>query len=406
MQRVSDKGEPIGGQGQPEQDLGRGLLIETGAIVAVLANLAEAVTVVDSRGYTVFANQAAADLLGCSTPEELTRAQPGAIMARFIVKDEQGHELNLESMPARRLFRGERPGPLMVRNIVRTTGEERWLIVRSSPVPDPEESGRIGYVVNVFENITEVKRAQLAERFIAHTLQQALLPESLPAVPEAEIEARYCAAGELNEVGGDFYDVFEHGADSWMLVIGDVCGKGSRAAGVTALARHTLRAAAMTGKRPTEMLDMLHQALRRQPPGADLCTACLVMVAPTSERLRLTVTLAGHPPPLLIDAHGAARQIGRPGTLLGVFDPIDVLESAAELRAGETLLLYTDGIPDAGRSRNALGERGLIELCRAAPRLTLAGLLEYVERTALERADGSLRDDLALLGIRMRQGSG
>ncbi len=540
---------------------------------AVLANLAEAITVVDSRGQMVFANQAAADLLGYPTPGELTRALPGTVMPRFIVQDEQGRELDLESMPARQLFRGEQPEPLLVRNIVRATGEERWLIVRSSPIPDLE-TGRIDYAVNVFENITEVKRAQLGESFmaeasralassmdygetlqrvarlavpqiadwcavdllnergiiervavhhpdprklklaaridrahrpaldepegvpevirtgearifndiqpealaayahnsehlallsaigataviivpmigatgalgaitlvssesmrrltaadlgvaerlgrragtavenarlyterthIAHTLQRALLPESLPEVPGAEIEARYCAAGELNEVGGDFYDVFEHGADSWMLVIGDVCGKGSRAAGVTALARHTLRAASMVGQSSTEMLDTLHRALRRQPPGADLCTACLVTVTPASGRLRLTVTLAGHPPPVLIDPQGDARQIGRPGTLLGVLDPIHVVEHEAELHAGETLLLYTDGIPEAGHSGEALGERGLIELCRKAPRLTLAQLLEHIEHVALEHAKGSLRDDLALLGMR------
>jgi PAS domain S-box-containing protein len=367
---------------------------------AVLANIAEAITLVDSRGRTVFANQAAADLLGFATPDELTRARPGTIMSRFIVEDEQGRELGLESMPARRLFRGEQPDPLLVRNVVRATGEERWLIVRSSPIPDPE-TGRIGYVVNVFENITEVKRAQLEERFIAHTLQRALLPESLPEPPHAKIEARYCAAGELNEVGGDFYDVFEHGTDSWMLVIGDVCGKGSRAAGVTALARHTLRAASMGGQSSTEMLGTLHRALRRQPPGADLCTACLVMMTPAAGHLRLTVTLAGHPPPILIDAQGDARQIGRPGTLLGVLDPIDIVEREAELRAGETLLLYTDGIPEAGHSGEALGERGLIELCRRAPQLTLAELLEHIEHAALEHAEGSLRDDLALLGLRM-----
>jgi phosphoserine phosphatase RsbU/P len=307
-------------------------------------------------------------------------------------------------MPARRLFRGEQPEPLLVRNIVRATGEERWLIVRSSPIPDPE-TGRIGYAVNVFENITELKRAQLGERFIAHTLQRALLPESLPEVPHAEIEARYCAAGELNEVGGDFYDVFEHGEGSWMLVIGDVCGKGSRAAGVTALARHTLRTASMGGQSAAEMLQTLHRALRRQPPGADLCTACLVSATPTAERTRLTVTLAGHPPPVLIDSRGEARQVGRPGTLLGVLDPIDVAECEDELRAGETLLLYTDGIPEAGHSGEALGERGLIELCRMAPQLTLAGLLEHIEHVALEHAEGSLRDDLALLGMRMRPGS-
>jgi PAS domain S-box-containing protein len=544
---------------------------------AVLANLAEAITVVDSRGQMVFANQAAADLLGYPTPGELTRALPGTVMPRFIVQDEQGRELDLENMPARQLFRGEQPEPLLVRNIVRATGEERWLIVRCSPIPDLE-TGRIDYAVNVFENITEVKRTQLGESFmaeasralassmdygetlqrvarlavpqiadwcavdllngrgqiervavyhadprklelaaridrahrpaldepegvpevirtgearifndiqpealaayahdsehlellsaigataviivpmigatgalgaitlvssesmrrltaadlgvaerlgrragtavenarlyterthIAHTLQRALLPESLPEVPGAEIEARYCAAGELNEVGGDFYDVFEHGEDSWMLVIGDVCGKGSRAAGVTALARHTLRAASMGGQSSTEMLGTLHQALRRQPPGADLCTVCLVMVTPAPEYLRLTVTLAGHPPPVLIDPQGDARQVGHSGTLLGVLDPIHVVEHEAELRPGETLLLYTDGIPEAGHSGEALGERGLIELCRQAPHLTLAQLLEHIEHVALEHAEGSLRDDLALLGMRMRSG--
>ncbi len=385
---------------KPGSEVARDLLIEAGILEAVLANIAEAITVVNGGGRMVFANQAAADLLGFATPDELTRAQPGTIMPRFIVEDEQGNELDLESMPARRLFRGEQPEPLLVRNVVRATGEERWLIVRSSPIPDPE-TGHISYAVNVFENITEVKRAQLGERFIAHTLQRALLPESLPEVPHAEIEARYCAAGELNEVGGDFYDVFEHGADSWMLVIGDVCGKGSRAAGVTALARHTLRAASMGGQSAAEMLETLHQALRRQPPGADQCTACLVMATPSAEQLRLTVTLAGHPPPVLIDAYGDARQIGRPGTLLGVLDPIDVAEHEDVLRAGETLLLYTDGIPEAGHSGEVLGERGLIELCRKAPQLTLAQLLEHIEHVALEHAEGSLRDDLALLGLRM-----
>src|ERR1700730_10380704 len=87
-------------------------------------------------------------------------------MPRFLVLDEQGRELGLEDMPGRRLLAGERPEPLDVRNIVRATGEERWLVVRSSPVVDPE-TDRIIYAVNVFENITGVKRGQLAEGFIA-----------------------------------------------------------------------------------------------------------------------------------------------------------------------------------------------------------------------------------------------
>ncbi len=250
---------------------------------------------------------------------------------------------------------------------------------------------------------TAVEHARLyTERSrIAHTLQQALLPESLPEVPGAEIQARYCAAGELNEVGGDFYDVLDYGAERWVLMIGDVCGKGPRAAGVTALARHTLRAAAISGQTSSEMLGTLHRALRRQPPGADLCTVCLVTMERTSQRTRLKVALAGHPPPLLIDSDGKAHPVGQPGTLLGVLDSPEFSETGAELKPGETLLLYTDGVAEAGRANTLLGEDGLIELCRRAPSLTLGGLLEHIEHVALERAEGSLRDDLTLLGLRL-----
>jgi PAS domain S-box-containing protein len=541
---------------------------------AVLVNLAEAITVMDEDGRMVFANQAAADLLGAATPEELMGSPPGTIMPRFQVLDEQGRELDLESMPGRRLFAGEDPRPLLVRNIVRATGEERWLVVRSSAVVDPD-SGRIAYAVNVFENITEVKRAQLNERFmseasrvlassmdytetlqqvarlavprladwcavdvlnergeielvavhhadpaklamaerldrryrpalddptgvaevlrtgepriftdiqpealvayahdeehmellrmvgpqaviivpmigatgtigtitlvssesprrlssvdlalaerlarrsgtaverarlytersrIAHILERSLLPESLPAIPGAEIQARYSPAGEVNEVGGDFYDMFEHRSGHWMLVIGDVCGKGPRAAGVTALARHTLRAAALSDQSPAEMLHTLHRALRLQPAGADLCTACVVMMEPVHDHARLTIALAGHQPPLLIDHDGSVIPLGEPGTLLGVLDPIDVVERHGELHAGQTLLLYTDGVIEAGRAGKQLGESGLRGLCAQTAHLPLDGLLEHIEHAVLERAMGRLRDDVALLAVRL-----
>jgi PAS domain S-box-containing protein len=542
---------------------------------AVLVNLAEAITITDEHGHMVFANQAAAELLGAGTPAELTNAEPGTIMPQFLVLDEHGRELDLESMPGRRLLAGEEPEPLLVRNIVRASGEERWLIVRSSPVIDPD-SGRVQYAVNVFENITEVKRVQLAESFmaeasrvlassmdygetlrqisrlavpqiadwcavdvvgergeiervavhhadpsrlelaaeldrdyrpalddplgvpevirsgrariytdidpdalavyarddahlallqaieaksviivplaapartlgaitlvssdslrrltradlalaerlgrragtavesarlytertrIAKVLEAALLPESLPAIPGVEIDALYRAAGELNDAGGDFYDVLPYGPDRWLLVLGDVCGKGPRAAGVTALARHTLRAAAILGLTPTGMLGTLHEALRRQPPGADLCTVCLVTLARRRGHARLTIALAGHPPPFLIGADGTCTKLGRPGTLLGVIDPIEINEVEVELRPEETLLLYTDGLPEAGRAGAELDEPSLFALCAEAARQhTLRGMLDQVERGALAHADGRLLDDIALLALRI-----
>ena len=374
---------------------------------AILASVADAITVVDSSGQTVFANQAAADLLKASSPSELTSAEPGTIMPRFLVTDEQGNELTLESMPGRRLFAGERPEPQLVRNVVRATGEERWLMTRASPVADPD-TGELLYVVNVFEDVTAIKRAQLSERLlseergrIAHILQRALLPESLAEIPGVETQTLYAAAGELNEVGGDFYDVFDYEEGRTMLVIGDVCGKGPRAAGVTALARHTLRAAAIGGRSPSEMLATLHQALLRQPPGADMCTVCLIVLTRAEREVRLTIALAGHPPPLLISSRGDVAQVGESGTILGVVDPLSISESELTLEAGETLLLYTDGVTEAGRPDRLLGEEGLLELCKAAPGLTPAKFLEHIEHAALERAQGRLRDDIALLAIRI-----
>lgn len=236
---------------------------------------------------------------------------------------------------------------------------------------------------------------------IAHTLQRALLPEALPEIPGAEVDALYAAAGELNEVGGDFYDVLEHDDGRWLLMIGDVCGKGPRAAGVTALARHTLRAASMSGQRPADMLLTLHLALRRQPPGADLCTVCLILLDQDEEGARLTIALAGHPPPLLIDRKGDIRELGASGTLLGVVDPVHVEESEAHMKAGETLLLYTDGISEAGAPDRPLGERGLQELCGGAPRMAVSELLRHIELAALARTEGKLRDDIALLALRI-----
>ena len=250
---------------------------------------------------------------------------------------------------------------------------------------------------------TAVESARLytARKRIADILQSALLPESLPEVPGVQTHALYRAAGELNRVGGDFYDVCDYGQGRWMLAIGDVCGKGPRAAGVTALARHTLRAAAMLGQSPEGMLRTLHEALSRQPAGADMCTVCLVIIEPEENRARLTVALGGHPPPVLIDDGGSAAQIGRPGTLLGVLDALRIHEVECELLPGETLLLYTDGVPEAGAPAEQIGEAGLLALCAEAPNLSLESFLARIALAASERAPGGLRDDIALLGVRL-----
>ena len=149
------------------------------------------------------------------------------------------------------------------------------------------------------------------------------------------------------------------------------------------------------------MLATLHEALRDQPQGADLCTVCLVTLERSRATALLTVALAGHPPPLLIAADGSARQIGTPGTLLGVIDPIEIHDVQAELGAGETLLLYTDGLPEAGGAEQPRQPAASAQLRAQLSGMALAGALERIAHEAVERADGHPRDDIALLGVRM-----
>jgi serine phosphatase RsbU (regulator of sigma subunit) len=237
---------------------------------------------------------------------------------------------------------------------------------------------------------------------VASTLGSAFVPDRVPQPPGIEVVGHYQAAGELNEVGGDFYDVFERRGSEWSLVIGDVCGKGAQAARTTALARYTLRSAAMTADSPSQLLRTLHSVMRSQLGGHEICTACFAALTPGDGRARVTVALAGHPQPLLVRTDGCVTEVGQAGGLLGFGDEIDVAEETFELNPGDTLLLYTDGVTDAGAPRNRLGEDGLETLLRDHAKAPLGVLLPTVVNAALARSAGRLRDDLALLAVRVR----
>ncbi|HZE03631.1 MAG TPA: GAF domain-containing protein, partial [Solirubrobacteraceae bacterium] len=132
---------------------------------ATLANLAEAVIVRDADGNMLFTNPTAAELLGAVSPEELTAATSHELMARYDVYDEEGRRLGLEQLPSAAALRGERPAPLLVRNVSRSTGRSRWLLHKATPVFDSD--GALSMAVNVIEDVTEPKRAELAERLLA-----------------------------------------------------------------------------------------------------------------------------------------------------------------------------------------------------------------------------------------------
>jgi serine phosphatase RsbU (regulator of sigma subunit) len=199
-----------------------------------------------------------------------------------------------------------------------------------------------GRIAETLENtwLTDQQRA------IAGTLQAALLPPRLPDIDGASVAVRYWAAGTATDVGGDFYDIFELDARRWAIVIGDVCGTGPNAAAVTAIARHTIRAAATHGAEHHEVLAWVNDALHAG--NRDLfCTA----IYSTLERVdddtwRFVSVAGGHPLPIVVAADGSTAAIGRPGTLLGVLSEIQTTTGEVLLHPGDTLMLHTDGVTD------------------------------------------------------------
>jgi serine phosphatase RsbU (regulator of sigma subunit) len=235
---------------------------------------------------------------------------------------------------------------------------------------------------------------------VAQALQASLLPRELPAVPGFQVAARYHAAGEGNEVGGDFYDLFDTGDGGWAVVIGDVCGKGPEAAAVTGQARYTVRAAAMRQRRPSRVLDTLNEALRFQRDDARFCTVAFVRMRLTPSGARLTVACGGHPPPVILRRDGLVESVGRPGTLLGVFPDPELRDELSDLGPGDALILYTDGVIGTPSKGKVMTEERVANMLAPLGGRSATVIAERLEDAVLEFQGGTLRDDVAILVLR------
>ncbi|MEA2420435.1 MAG: hypothetical protein QOE60_2641, partial [Thermoleophilaceae bacterium] len=538
---------------------------------AILSGVADAVTAQAPDGQLLFANNAALQLLGFESFEELQSAPGDWIRDRFEILDEQGEHLATEDLPGRRALAGELAAEAVVRFRLRATGEERWSAVKATPILD--DDGFVTMAINVIEDITTHKRAERSQRFladssavlgasleptevlgqvatlavpevadwvavhmpgdagielvalahrdpaivqqaveldrqmptrhdaprgvanvlrtgqaelypdvpqlvpetdderarsehvrafgmrsalvvpmvargktlgtltlatdrsgrrfdehdlelaeelarrcgmavdnarlfaerayIARTLQQSLLPAELPDIPGIEAAARFRPTGEGNEVGGDFYDLFESGGRGWTVVMGDVCGKGPDAAAVTALARYTLRAAAMRERLPSRSLALLNEAMLRQRTDRRFCTVAYAYIEPMSEGARIGFASGGHPLPLLLRADGTVQPVGEPGSLLGVLPDPNFEDRSLSLGPGDALIFYTDGVIEGRGASNPLDEEGLAHLVAACAGDGADAIAARVEDAAVAAQDGSPRDDIAVLVLRV-----
>jgi PAS domain S-box-containing protein len=541
---------------------------------AIFQGVSEGITVQDVTGRIIYANEAAAQMIGYPSVEVLLGTPVQEIMKNFVVLSEDGSPLPLEELPGRRaLLFGEVSERIILFRVLRT-GEERWSWVRASPVLT--QHGQVRLAVNIFHDITQERRAlesqafladaselfaqtleweetlrrvaelavprladwcvvsmkqedgsvaqllthhadpsklrlaeELQERFppdphaaqgvpevirtgraelypeisdellaqagqsdehmvilrglglrsamivplkvrgraigaitfvsaesgrhyeqadlalaeelarraamavenarlfrerdeIARKLQESLLPPELPFIPEIELASHYHPAGAGFEVGGDFYDVFSMGGGGWGLVIGDVCGKGPDAAGLTGLVRYTIRAAAMQERKPSRILERLNEAVIQQRSDNMFCTVCFVRAKPSASGVRLTVCCGGHPLPFVVRAEGTVEPVGAPGTLLGIFPDPELRDRAFDLNRGDAMVLYTDGVIEEHAPGAVFGTERLASLLESCAGLDAKAIAGSIERAVLGFQPGSPRDDIAILVLRVR----
>jgi PAS domain S-box-containing protein len=246
---------------------------------------------------------------------------------------------------------------------------------------------------------------------VAEALQHALLPPRRPEIPGLEVAVRYQPVGRGTEIGGDFYDVFESAPGVWSVVIGDVCGKGTAAAALTGLARDTIRGVSIREASPQRVLRVLNEVVLRRDDESRFLTVALArveppMVAGPTAKAKVRVACGGHPLPLLTRAaNGSGRraveEAGRPSLLLGLFPEVDPVDVDVELRPGDSLAFFTDGVLEQQGPEGLFGEDRL--------RGVLAGLgpcdAETMAQAVLDAvtawSPGPPQDDVAIVVLRV-----
>jgi sigma-B regulation protein RsbU (phosphoserine phosphatase) len=297
--------------------------------------------------------------------------------------------------------------------LVRADGERLPVLVNSVLERDADDlpvavhtaifdaSQRREYERELLRAKQQAEASEDRARVLSHTLQQSFIPPAHPLIPGLDLATAYQPAGDGAEIGGDFFDVFEVGPDDWCVVIGDVCGKGIEAALVTALARHTIRAAAVRQPQPSAMLHTLNEVLLHHETDR-FCTLALARLRRNPRGWKVTVSRGGHPPPLLLHDAGSPVALGQPGSLVGVFTAPRFTDSETQLEPGQAIVAYTDGVTEA---RDA--ERGFFGEARLAASLSrdwasaealVDGLLDAVVRFRT----GKPTDDLAVVAVAYR----
>ncbi|CAL9547706.1 hypothetical protein SUDANB58_04382 [Streptomyces sp. enrichment culture] len=237
---------------------------------------------------------------------------------------------------------------------------------------------------------------------ISQALQRSLLPPGLPQIDGVEVEVIYRAAGEGNEVGGDFYDLFPIRDGAYGFAIGDVCGTGPNAAAVTGLARHALRLLAREGLSGPAVLERLNSAILDEGARSRFLTLLYGELRPQDDgSAELKVVCAGHPLPLRLRQDGTVEPAAEPQPLLGVIEDLELYEQTVTLDPGDVLLCVTDGVTERREGSRMLGDDGLADVLTTCTGLTAGAVAARIMRAVERFASDAPSDDMAILTMRV-----
>ena len=283
-------------------------------------------------------------------------------------------------------------------------GAIQFVSAQPGRVFDPDDVALAGMTASRIADALDNMWLTEQHRHISATLQRSLLPPMLPDIPGVEVAVRYWPAGAAVEAGGDFYDVFRSGDQTWSLLIGDVCGTGPDAAALTGITRHTVRAAARHGQRHRAVLEWLNEAMRLSNRGL-FCTAVYATLEAAAEGWKLTSCAAGHPLPILIRSGGRTETIGSHGSLMGVFEEVELRPVEVELEVGDTVVFYTDGLTDL-RPPHGRTEAEFVELVAGlAGRGNASELSEALHAAVTDHLTiEDQADDVAVVVVRVVDG--
>ncbi|WP_308125681.1 SpoIIE family protein phosphatase [Nonomuraea ceibae] len=291
--------------------------------------------------------------------------------------------------------------PLLIRSTVFDGGDRRAYEIELLRAREEAETARA--LADRAREAAQAERRRLQD--VLATLRRSLVPPALPDVPGLEAVAHYHTASP-DDLGGDFYDLYPLGDGRWGFFLGDVSGHGPGAAAVASLARYTLRASAMHDPDPTSLLAILNTAMydRQVDEETYYCTVIAGMLTRTGDGFAVTFAGGGHPSPILLRAGGGADYLPTTGgVLIGLLPEAPSVTVHAELRPGDTLLFYTDGLIEARTADGSgddgrYGDQALLAFAgRIAPATPAAAIAAMTG--LLEELGEGVDDDTALLAL-------